>query len=253
MNDKEVERRRYERRAGAALGSNDGRLPLAGSGGIAPVLRRPYVAYEAAVRGAVRARDRALEIGAGSGWHTRVLVETGADVVATDIAANALTVLVRSLHPLGGRLTTCTCDMEELPFRDGVFHVVASAGSLSYGDPRTVDSEILRVLRPGGSFVCVDSLNHNPIYRLNRWIHHRRGHRSASTIQRIPDMRRIESLSRHFASTEVQYFGGFSWAMPVVARLIGGDRAAMLSDGLDRWLRVRKAAFKFVLVARGRR
>jgi ubiquinone/menaquinone biosynthesis C-methylase UbiE len=195
-----------------------------------------------------------LEIGAGTGSHTRVLTEGGAYVVATDIATGALAVLVRGMDDVPpDRVTPCACDMEDLPFRDRSFDVVASAGSLSYGDPEAVDGEIVRVLRAGGCFVCVDSLNHNPIYRLNRWLHHRRGHRSASTVSRIPGMGRLGSLSRYFASVDVQYFGGFTWAMPVMMRVIGEARAATLSDVLDRWFRVRRSAFKFVLVARGRR
>jgi ubiquinone/menaquinone biosynthesis C-methylase UbiE len=254
MNDKQIERRRYDQRARATLESGSPSPSLGGAAAIPPVLRRPYLAYEAAARSSLRERDRALEIGAGTGSHTSVLMEGGADVVATDIAAHALTLLLRAVdRGYDGRLTTCACDMEALPFRDGVFDLVASAGSLSYGDPQAVDAEIVRVLRVGGSFICVDSLNHNPIYRVNRWLHHRRGRRSGSTIRRIPDQRRIHSLSRYFTSAEVQYFGGFTWAMPVIARLIGSTRAAVLSDVLDRWLGVRRSAFKFVLVARGRR
>ena len=254
MSDKEVERRRYEERARAALESGDPERFRGGATAIPPVLRGPYLAYEDAARRNLGQRVRALEIGAGTGFHTRILVERGAEVVATDIAAGALSMLARAFGDLPrGRLMTTTCDMESLPFRDGAFDVVASAGSLSYGDPGSVDSEIVRVLRRGGNFICVDSLNHNPIYRLNRWLHLRRGHRSESTIRRIPDLPRIASFSRYFEAVEVRYFGGFTWVMPVIAPLIGSARAAVLSDWLDRCFRVERSAFKFVLVARGRR
>jgi ubiquinone/menaquinone biosynthesis C-methylase UbiE len=253
MTDKQIERRRYEERARATLEQPGVGTPR-GSGAVPLVLRRPYLAYEAAIRSVLHTRLRALEIGAGTGSHTRVLTEAGAEVVATDIAAGALAVLMRGMDDIPrDRITPCVCDMEDLPFRDGAFDVVASAGSLSYGDPEAVNAEIVRVLRTGGCFVCVDSLNHNPIYRLNRWLHHRRGHRSGSTIRRIPGMGRIRSLSRYFASVDVQYFGGFVWAMPVIARVIGDVRAAVLSDALDRWFGVQRSAFKFVLLARGRR
>jgi SAM-dependent methyltransferase len=251
MSDKEIERRRYEDRARSTLERAD-RSPR-GAGAFPPILRRPYLAYEAAARSVLRGQGRALEIGAGTGSHTPVLAEAGTDVVATDIATGALTVLMRGLDDVPReRVTPCACDMEALPFRDGSFDVVASAGSLSYGAPEAVNAEIVRVLRAGGCFVCVDSLDHNPIYRLNRWLHHRRGHRTASTIRRIPRMDRIRALSRCFAAVDVQYFGGFTWAMPVIARVVGDVRAAVLSDALDRWFRVRKSAFKFVLLARGR-
>ena len=65
--------------------------------------------------------------------------------------------------------------MEDLPFSNNSFDVVASAGSLSYGSKKIVDKEILRILRPNGIFICVDSLNNNPIYRFNRFQNYLRG------------------------------------------------------------------------------
>ena len=119
--------------------------------------------------------------------------------------------------------------MENLPFEAGTFDVVACAGSLSYGDPRTVDREILRVLRPGGSIVMVDTLNHNPIYRFNRWINHLRGRRTRSTLMRMPTLARIQTLASHFEQVSVDYFGAMLWAMPLVSLLIGANRAAEFS------------------------
>ena len=55
--------------------------------------------------------------------------------------------------------------MEKLPFRDNSFDAICSAGSLSYGDNLIVMNEIYRLLKTGGSFIAVDSLNNNPIFR----------------------------------------------------------------------------------------
>ena len=63
-------------------------------------------------------------------------------------------------------------DMELLPFENNSFDIVCSAGSLSYGDNLTVMNEIYRVLNQTGSFIAVDSLNNNLIYRLNRYINY---------------------------------------------------------------------------------
>lgn len=269
MDDKSVERQRYDERARRALAASaathasdasglppgDSR-PAAerfGSAAIAPILRAPYLAYEEALRRVIAPSDRVLELGAGTGLHTQALLRTGAHVTATDISPNALALLARDLGPgAGDRLETRVADMERLPFENESFDVVVCAGSLSYGDPETVDAEVSRVLRPGGSFVCVDSLNHNPVYRFNRWVHFLRGHRSRSTLRRMPDMRRIASIGSHFERVQVRYFGGLTWVMSLVARAAGDQRAAALSDALDRRLRVTRSAFKFVLVASGR-
>jgi ubiquinone/menaquinone biosynthesis C-methylase UbiE len=111
-------------------------------------------------------------------------------------------------------------------------------------------NEIFRVLKRGGVFVCVDSLNHNPIYRFNRWIHFLRGNRTQSTLARMPTISLINRYATRFGSAEVYYFGAISWLMPLLVRMSGKGIAARMSDWVDRTIRIRKSAFKFVMIAR---
>ena len=111
-----------------------------------------------------------LEIGAGTGEFSTTLIALASDgaVTATDISEASLQLLQQRYSNVAN-LETKVADMEALPFEDESFDVVCSAGSLSYGDNLVVMNEIFRVLRGGGGrFICVDSLNHNPIYKVNR-------------------------------------------------------------------------------------
>lgn len=251
-NDKLIERARYELRAKEKLAGTRG-LGMAslGSSVIPASLQTPYLAYEKAIAELVKPSDRVLELGAGTGLHTSALLRTGAEVVASDLSPSSLQLLEKSFEKTPGRLTTEVADMERLPFASTSFDVIACAGSLSYGEPALVNAEIARVLRRGGSLICVDTLNHNPIYRLNRWLHYLRGDRSISTLKRMPGLERINTLSGMFAQSEVRYFGTISFLMPVVSRLSGQTTAKALSDGFDTMIGVRRSAFKFVLVGRG--
>lgn len=246
--DKLVERQRYDSSAERVL-SEYGSSPVLGVSAMRPALRPPYALYEAMIRRLLSPSMRALELGSGGGMHTRALVDTGAAVTASDISPKSLDLLVRSVPAPAGNLSTTVADIEALPFADSEFDVVASAGALSYGDPGRVRHEILRVLRPGGRFVCVDSLNDNPIYRFNRWLHHVRGARSASTLRRMPSLRSIDEYRLSFGQVEVWYFGAATFLVPFAARLGGELRAARWSDAVDRAVRVRRSAFKFVMVA----
>jgi len=166
---------------------------------------------------------------------------------------NRLLVLWRFCPSIGRPgVKICVADMESLPFEANSFDVIAIAGSLSYGEPDLVDAEVRRVLRPGGIFICVDSLNHNPIYRFNRWFHFLRGRRTKSTLLRMPTIDRIQSLASGFKNADVRYFGAVSYLMPILARIIGQSKAAKVSDAVDQMVNVRWSAFKFVLVAHGR-
>jgi ubiquinone/menaquinone biosynthesis C-methylase UbiE len=221
-----------------------------GSFSVPPIYRAPYLDYEQCIRKNLKQNHDVLELGAGIGLHTFALVQTGARVVVSDISVRSLVVLSRRFH--NDRVKTLVADMESLPFDANTFDIVTSAGSLSYGDPVLVNAEIKRVLKRGGMFLCVDSLNHNPIYRLNRWIHYMKGNRTKSTLLQMPTLKRIQQLSKMFENSDVRYFGSASYLMPLLIRALGQTRAAEMSDRIDRLLRVRRSAFKFVLVASGR-
>ena len=242
--DRELERERYDARA-----KNSTELSDVGAICVPLAFRAPYIAFDHAVGRCLKVGGRVLEIGAGTGEFTGTALGAGAEVWATDISKFSLARL-RQRHGPTERLATCVADMENLPFPRLSFDVVASAGALSYGDNDRVRDEIFRVLKPGGAFVCVDSLNHNPIYRVNRWWHFRRGRRSQSTLRRMPTVALIDSYATRFGHAEVEFFGSVTWLAPMIVRLLGETMAATLSDRIDRAVSVRRSAFKFVMVVR---
>lgn len=250
-NDKQTECLRYDIHAQSLLAqgkSSAEAVVSLGSLVAPPIYRAPYIYYEQCIRRYISKDYDVLELGSGTGLHTYALTQTGARVMASDISSHSLEVI----STIMSEVKTKVADMEHLPFENNSFDVVASAGSLSYGEPSLVDAEIRRVLRPGGILICVDSLNHNPIYRLNRWLHYKRGERTKSTLLNMPTMERIQSFSKAFKETDVRFFGAISYIMPILARIIGQGHASEVSDTVDRLVHVRRAAFKFVLVARGR-
>lgn len=250
--DKSIECRRYDANARSLLaaGISLGFEAAHGALVIPPIYRAPYLYYEKCIRRHISRDDDVLELGCGTGLHTYSLMQTGARVVAIDISVHSLSVFLQRIGD--GVTEAVVADMESLPFETHSFDVVTTAGSLSYGDPDRVDSEIRRVIRPGGIFICVDSLNHNPIYRLNRFFQYLRGKRTKSTILHMPTMARIQSFSRSFKSVEARFFGSVSYLMSPLSRIIGQKYAAKVSDTIDSMMRVRRSAFKFVLVACGR-
>jgi ubiquinone/menaquinone biosynthesis C-methylase UbiE len=149
-------------------------------------------------------------------------------------------------------LQTVTADAEQMPFPDGSFNVITCAGSLSYVNLERFLHEIQRLLRPNGWFVCVDSLNHNPIYRLNRYLRYLRGSRTRATLLRMPTLGTIARLRAQFAATETSFHGYASFLAPLLRPLLGETRTAGVLDRFDDcWPGLQRWAFKFVL--RGRR
>ncbi len=146
-------------------------------------------------------------------------------------------------------LDLCNESMIDRYFKDNSFDVICSAGSLSYGDNSIVMNEIYRVLVKGGIFIAIDSLNNNPIYKLNRYIHFLLGNRSKSTLQRMPTIKLLEKYTVKFDNVEVAYFGSLTWLFPILRKFLNDDLMKEISSSFDKKINIKKSAFKFTIKA----
>ena len=105
-------------------------------------LRRAFL------RSGVRAGDRALDLGAGTGEFTAALAEAGANAVGADVASAALR-RAQAAHP-GLRFRLIPVD-GPLPFEDGAFELVWASEVIEHvADTARWLSEVRRVLAPRG-------------------------------------------------------------------------------------------------------
>ena len=97
--------------------------------------------------------ERALEIGAGTGYFSLNLLRAGVvgEAVATDISPGMLAKLRRSAEELGVSVETAACEAADLPFEDDSFDLVFGHAVLHHL-PDLADGfrEFRRVLKPGG-------------------------------------------------------------------------------------------------------
>jgi len=242
MNDKDIEKKRYDDAAYRALKAGN----LSSANALNLPLKAPYSFYESVISERLNSSDHVLEIGAGMGENTECLLASGAKVCASDISDVSLDILSRRFNV--DNLSVKVADIERLPFEDCVFDMVVSAGSLSYGEHSSVRNEIYRVLKPGGIFIAVDSLGHHPIYRLNRYVHYIRGKRSLSTLRRMPTLKLLADYEEKFGKVETHFFGSISYLTPLMNKVLGESVSAKISDSVDRIISVKGSAFKFVMV-----
>lgn len=101
----------------------------------------------------------ALDIGCGSGRHTRLLSDFGYETHSCDVSAQAVTATKRLAYARSVK----RAPMTTLPFADEKFDVAVAFGVFYYGllaDHAQAVMEMHRVLRPGGQgFVCVRTSN----------------------------------------------------------------------------------------------
>jgi len=97
---------------------------------------------------------RSLEIGAGTGYFSLNLLQTGVvrEATCTDISPGMLATLERNAAELGLEVETAACDASELPFEDDSFDLVLGHAVLHHlPDLDRCFAEFERVLRPGGT------------------------------------------------------------------------------------------------------
>lgn len=100
----------------------------------------------------VRAGQRVLDVGAGTGNATLPAAAAGADVVGTDVTPELLTAGERAAAARGLAVTWQLADVQDLPFPDDSFDVVLSTvGAMFAPDHDAAARELLRVCRPGGT------------------------------------------------------------------------------------------------------
>jgi len=95
----------------------------------------------------------------------------------------------------------------------------------------------------------IDSLNENPIYKLNRYMHYLRGNRTKSTLKRMPDRKLLEDYKRKFGLTKINYSGKLIWMLYPLSKIIGYKKTKILSDFFDKIL-PKWMSFKFIMEAK---
>ena len=242
MIDKDIEKHRYDNRANIFLDSNN----LYNFDKIPTYLNTPYQYYFHLLK-RKSGQSKLLEIGAGMGENTSSLLDMSFKVTSTDISSKSVEVM-RNKFSKYSNFSAEVADMEKLPFNNESFDVVCSAGSLSYGDNTVVMNEIYRVLKKGGVMIAVDSLNNNPIYRLNRYMHYLKGNRSKSTLIRMPTISLIDKYTEKFEHAEVTFFGAITWAFPLLSKVLSEQALTKLSNWVDVKFDIQGSAFKFVIM-----
>ena len=240
MNDKKLEIERYNKRAQDIISHkyNNIKKPK--------YLNIPYKYYFSLFK-KHKEKKNLLEIGAGTGENTFKLIKMNFNVCATDISSKSVEVLNKKFKKYKN-FSSKVADMEKLPFKNESYDIICSAGSLSYGENSIVMSELYRVLKPLGVVIIVDSLNNNIIFRLNRYVHFYRGKRSRSTITRIPNINLIKRYTKKFGNGKVKFFGSVTWIFPLLKIFISEKNICMFSDWVDKKFKIKKSAFKFVLI-----
>jgi ubiquinone/menaquinone biosynthesis C-methylase UbiE len=246
--DLDIERERYSERAKINKKNSKIFQPKKRKNNL---IDAPYIEiyFKSLIRNSKKG-SKVLEICSGEGECSGPILENYQDITFADISKNSLDVIKKNYSSfLTKSIIFKECNMEMLPFDNEIFDIVACAGGLSYGNNKLVLNEIHRVLKQNGFFICIDSFNENPIYKLNRYVHFLKGNRTKSTLKRMPDRKLLEDYERKFGLTKINYSGKLIWLLYPLSKIIGYKKSKKLSDFFDKNL-PKWMSFKFIMEAK---
>ena len=212
------------------------------------IINKPYNEnYYKLIRKRRNKNFKILEICCGEGECSEPIFKNFKNITFTDISEFSLEVMkIKFSNYLRKSIEFKKCNMELLPFDRNQFDIVFCAGGLSYGDNHKVLNEIYRVLKKKGRFIAIDSLNENPIYKFNRYLHYLKGNRTLSTLKRMPNFKLIRNYKKKFGFLSIYFSGSLIWLIQPLSRLIGYSNANKISQFLDHFL-PNWMSFKFVM------
>ena len=250
ISDKELEKKRYNKKENLILLKNkfENHDELYGIKSIPLYLRYPISLYEDYIKKCVSSEHKVLELGSGVGTHSESILKSGANVIFSDISKVSLSVLNKKFHSKYTNFEIFESDIERIKLPDNSIDIICSAGSISYGNNTIVMKEILRLLKPKGILIMVDSLNDNPIYYLNRWINYLLGNRTKSTIKNMFNIKKIHDYRKHFEIKELAFFGSLLWTVPFLRLFLNDYNINKIIKKTDNMINVKKSAFKFSLI-----
>ena len=211
-----------------------------------PSIFHPLVTnYYDAIENHIKPGMKVLELGCGTGQHSGKLIEVGANLTVLDISNLSLEICKKKHNQI--KDLVCA-NIEEMPMPDKSFDAIVSYGCLSYGEPNKVDSEIFRLLKHGGTLIVRDTLNHNFVYKLGRWIEYRFGKRSKSTIKYMPNMSRITGIKKNFKNSELYFYGSYLWFFYPISKIVGMGIASNANSIAEQIFPSKKKSFGFILI-----
>jgi ubiquinone/menaquinone biosynthesis C-methylase UbiE len=195
-----------------------------------------------------------LDYGCGNGIHSVFLAECGGNVTGIDLSENQLEIAKKRTQKKGieDRVNFIKMDCEKLDFPGNSFDIIFDGGTFSSLDLNKVFSELVRVLKPDGFILGIETFGHNPFTNLKRRFNKASGKRTEWAASHIFQNKDFLSAQNYFNKIEIKYFHLISWAAFPFLNLPGGRIMLKLLETADKILFVipffRKYAFKVVFI-----
>ena len=156
---------------------------------------------------------------------------------------------------LEGKIEFISMDCEKMEFPDNFFDIIFDGGTFSSLDLNKAYPELVRVLKPNGYLIGIETFGHNPFTNLKRKINKLTGKRTGWATGHIFKMQDLEEAKKYFEKLEVDYFHLISWISFPFLRFPFGKSLLKFFETIDKILLripfLRKYSFKVVFIFSG--
>ncbi len=196
-----------------------------------------------------------LDYGCGNGVHSLFPVKAGAKkVIGIDLSEKSLAICRKKAERegIGEKLEFLKMDCEKMDFPDNSFDIILDGGTFSSLDLNLVYPELVRVLKPEGMVIGIETFGHNPLTNLKRKINKKTGKRTEWAERHIFQMKDLKRAEDYFGEVESYFFHLISWIIFPFLNLPGAKIFLEIGEIKDRILLkipfLRKYAFKVVFI-----
>jgi len=195
-----------------------------------------------------------LDYGCGNGVHSIFPAKFGAEVIGIDLSEPSLKIAEERAKKEGvdDKIRFLKMDCEKMEFLDDYFDIIFDGGTFSSLDFKKALPGLVRVLKPDGFLIGIETFGHNPFTNLKRKLNRASGKRTEWAASHIFQIKDFELVKNYFNKIEIKYFHLISWAAFPFLSLPGGKILLNFLEIIDRGLLkitfLRKYAFKVVFI-----
>lgn len=180
-----------------------------------------------------------LDYGCGNGIHSIPLAKFRAKkIIGIDLSEKSLKIARERVKRLGleDKVEFILMDCEKMEFPDNYFDIIFDGGTFSSLDLNNVFPELVRVLKPGGKVIGIETFGHNPIANLKRKLNKVSGKRTEWAESHIFQKEDLKEAEKYFEKIEVCYFHIVSFLAIPFLKMPGGKIFLKAMEALDKIL-----------------
>ncbi len=172
-------------------------------------LRQPHHYFEKKVWACISMQKTGLilDFGCGNGMRTRKFVQDGWQLSGIDISEESIRIAREDSQNQGLQAEYYIMDGESMTFPDNQFDLIVDYGAFSSVDMKKAVPDLLRVLKPTGTIIAIETLGHNPILNIKRKLNVLRGIRTKWSAKHIMKLSDWAKLKNNFCICKTKFFG----------------------------------------------